>query len=104
MNVEILRRICHIVDGNMREARKYAECAHKYKSHHRDYADWCVSMAKMHLSANTEGFTLADKMAKEISDADAILGPGVKAMYADYREGWAPETAEIKMMIEMYSR
>lgn len=104
MMVETLRHVCHIIDGNLREARKYAECAHKHRGTHKGYTDWCVSMARMHLDANTDGISLADKMVKEIHDADPALGPGVKAMYADQREEWVPETAEIKMMLDMYNR
>ena len=104
MMVEMLRHVCRIVDGNLREARKYAECASKHKGDHKAYADWCASMARMHLDANTDGIALADRMVREMHESDAVMGPGVKAMYADCREDWAPETAQIKMMLDMYGR
>lgn len=102
--MERIRKIWKIIDGNLKEARRYAEMALGCRDSHRQSADWYLAMAKSHIDFNSPAFSMLERMVGEMAEHNRELGPGVMAMYAARREEWMEETAEVKAMIEMYGR
>lgn len=99
-----IRKIWKIIDGNLREARKYAEMALGCRDSHRQSADWYLAMAKSHIDFNAPAYPMIERMVSDMAEHNHELGPGVHAMYMARKEEWMEESAEIKAMIEMYGR
>jgi hypothetical protein len=73
---------------------------------YRPAADWCVEMAKMHLSFNEKAAIMLDQLCKELHEAggNTELWQSMRAAVHEKREKLAEETAEVKMMLEMYNK
>lgn len=95
-----------ILEGNVREARKYIAKAHEMRTENRTAADWCRDMAQSHLQFNVAGQSVFDRTMNDLAATGehAVLIPGIKAVYEERMHDLTQETAEIKAMIEMYTK
>ena len=103
-HMHMVKWIACVLEGNVREAKKYAMKAHELRNHHRMAADWCRDMAQSHLGFNSAGHTLFERTINEMDSSGeyAAMMPGVRAVYEDRIQDIMQDTAEIKAMIEMY--
>lgn len=102
----IVRWIMHTMEGNLREARKYAGKAAEWKGKNPTLADWAKDMAHKHLAFNEQGMTALREAMDEYKHepGNAELYPGVHAMCEEHKRDMLHETAEIKAMLDMLGR
>lgn len=92
------------MEGNLREARKYAHKAHELKERNPAASKWCVTMARQHLMFNDEGMAIYHKDLREMENMQeyAMLYPGVKAVHDERIEEIEKETAEVMAMLDRH--
>jgi hypothetical protein len=105
-HIKMIHWALDVAERNLEEAAKYAKKAHGLKMQYRPAADWCVEMAKMHLSFNEKAAIMLDQLCKELHEAggNTELWQSMRAAVHEKREKLAEETAEVKMMLEMYNK
>lgn len=106
MHIKTIMWILDVIKGNVDEAEKYAKKAHKMKAWNKETADWCCAMSKKHLEFNADGERLLERFCAELEQAsggDELMG-AMKTMVHDKKAWIADETAEVKVMQEMYMR
>lgn len=92
------------MDGNVREARKYAHKAHELADRNPAVAKWCIAMARHHLEFNQEGMAIYQKDLHDMQHMPeyAALYPGVKAVHDERMAELERETAEVRAMLETH--
>ena len=102
--MKCLMWIFSTMEGNLREARKYAIKAHEIKERNPAAAKWCESMARHHLSFNEEGMAIYHKDLHDMEHMSeyAMLYPGVKAVHEERIADLERETAEIKAILDAH--
>jgi hypothetical protein len=106
MHIKTIIWILDKMQGNVEEAERYAKKGHKMKAWNRDLADWCMAMSKNHMEFNVDGERLLEHFCTELertSGGGELMG-AIKTMVHDKRAWIADESAEVKIMHEMYGR
>lgn len=105
-HIKLIHWALDIEERNLDEAEKYAKKAHALKLQSRPAADWCVEMAKRHLEFNDKGSVMLDQLCRELAGAsgNGEVASAMKASVHERREKIAEETAEVKMLLEMYDK
>ena len=102
--MRMIKWAADIIEANVGEAEKYARKAHELREDNRQAADWCKSMAEMHLQANVTGHALVKKLIDDYvaSGKNSELAPGMKVVYNDRHNDMIRRTAEVQAMLNMY--
>jgi hypothetical protein len=106
MHIKTIMWVLDRMKSNVDEAESYIKKAHKTKAWSHEVADWCVAMSKKHMEFNAEGEKLLDRLCAELEQASGggeLMG-AMKTMVHDKKAWIADETAEVKVMQEMYMR
>lgn len=105
-HIKMIHWALDVAERNLEEAAKYVKKAHGLKMQYRPAADWCVEMARMHLGFNDKAAIMLDQLCKELHEAggNTELWQSMRAAVHEKREKLAEETAEVKMMLEMYNK
>ena len=90
--------------GNVREAKKYAEKAHRYRSICKMQADWYRDMANDHLKFNLMGRQIFDKHMRDFAELPeaAQYHHGIHAAYNEWMRDIDEDTAEVQALLAMY--
>ena len=102
--MQMIKWAAEIMDGNLREARKYAEKAYTLKEKDKPSADWCRDMANAHLSFNTTGHGIVKRLieiAKTKNERPEFMA-GMTAVWEEMHSDMIRESAEIKAMLDSY--
>lgn len=101
---ERLNEVLDIMWGNVMEAEKYIKEAHEMKSECPSYADWCRDMAVRHLEFNSTGRTVFDRIRDMVAAEHEHMAhmPGMMRVYDHQTHKLARESAEVRMLIDMY--
>lgn len=99
-----IRNVAKNLNGNVREAKEYAEKAHHYRSICKMQADWYRDMASKHLEFNLSGRQLFEKYMRDLAeDAEAAqFLPGVRTAYDAWMNDLDEDTARVQAMLAMY--
>ena len=102
--MERLKFILDTVDGNNREARKYAGMILAYKEKQKTIADWCKEMASAHIAFNSSGMSVAKKLIEEIrsSTDKPEYTEGALSVWMERMAELSSENITIKAMIDSY--
>lgn len=105
-HIKMVHWILEIAGKNVEEAERYAKKAHLLRDEHRAAADWCVEMARRHLEFNEKGCTMLTQLCREMEQtmAENELYKMMKTYVTETRAHLAKETAEVKLLLEMYER
>ena len=105
-HIHMLRCICKIMEGNVREAHKYAVKAHEMRqAQHKQTADWCVDMARGHLGFNSHGHSMVEKLMNELQSAEPMhVSHEVVALFAEYVADIKRDAAEVQAMLDAYNK
>ena len=106
-HVEILnqiRRIAKNLMGNVQEAERYAEKAHRYRNTCKMQADWYRDMAAKHLEFNLSGRQLYDKFMRDLAENPeaAKYMAGMHAAYDEWLHEIDEQTAKVHALLNMY--
>lgn len=105
-HIKMIHWALDVAERNLEEAEKYAKKAHGLRLQYRPAADWCIEMSKAHLGFNDKAAIMLDQLCKELHEAggNTELWQSMRAAVHEKREKLAEETAEVKMMLEMYNK
>lgn len=100
-HIKMIHWALDVAERNLEEAAKYTKKAHGLKMQYRPAADWCVEMARMHLSFNEKAAIMLDQLCKELHEAggNSELWQAMKASVHEKRERLAEETAEVRLSL-----
>lgn len=112
MTCDEVRCILKTMMHNIGEAREKIHKANEWKDKHRGIADWFKQMAVGHLEYNTGAHQMVKNGLREMSaehehnhDHDeAARMMGKCEAYEEWLEQIAPETAEVRAMIDGYGK
>ena len=99
-----IRRVAKNLAGNVHEAKKYAEKAHRYRNICKMQADWYRDMATDHLKFNINGRQLFDKHMHDFANMpeSAQYLHGIHAAYDEWMRDIDEDTAEVQALLAMY--
>lgn len=103
-HMRMIHWILGVAEKNVEEAEKYAKKAHCMKMHNKAAADFCGEMARRHLEFNQTACMLLDQTCKELEKIGGMgeVMAATMAMVHERRERIAEETAEARVLLEMY--
>lgn len=112
MTCQEIRCLLKTIMQNVTEAREKIHKAIEWKDKHRGIADWQKQMAVAHLEFNTTAMQMVRAGLQEIRNEQAQRSEHTEAhhmlgkcdAYQEWLDQIAPETAEVKAMIDGYGR
>lgn len=102
--MQMLKWVMETMEGNVREARKYALKAYDLRDKHKPAADWCRDMAAMHINFNAAGMANARRLIDDMRAASdhPEYAEGAAAVWMDRLMSLTSANAEAKAMVDSY--